>query len=1833
MYPHRLPAVLVCLLLLVIPITAASHPAAPVPPRDTAAPTTAAEPPPAAAPAEDPLRLGYRDVRGVAARLAPADARRLAATERILVRFRPGVGHATKVAAHDPSKGRRLRREYRIVSDLQLVEVQRGEGAQAIRDYRANPAVLYAEPDYDVHALMVPNDPRFPSLWGLHNTGQTVVDDPGTAGADIDAVQAWDSWRGAPNFRLAVIDTGVDYTHPDLAANIWINPGEIPGNYLDDDANGYVDDIHGYDFYNDDGDPMDDHFHGTHVAGTIGAQGNNGIGVVGVNWQCKIVAIKFLGATGSGSTSDAISSVEYAVANNIRLSNNSWGGGGYSQALVDAIAAGQTVGHLFIAAAGNSARNNDVSPHYPGAYNLPNIITVAATNNDDELASFSNYGLVTVDLGAPGVRVLSSVLNSSYSYLNGTSMAAPHVTGVAALVSSFLPGWTWQQVRAQLLQTVRPIPALQGVTVSGGVVNAMSALGDCNQNGVADSLDIAGGTSQDCTGNGIPDECEADCDGNGRADSCDLLLGAPDCTGNGVLDVCEPDCNANGIADSCDIASGYDTDCNTNAVPDDCETDCNNNGVADTCDVANGTSEDCTNNGILDECEPDCNQNGTADSCDLKDGTSRDCNRNAIPDECDIAAGAPDCTGNGIIDTCEFDCNRNGIGDSCDIASGVLHDADGNGVADECVFGMFLVPVSASGPHTIVGNRIILPQGGQTVTVDFLMSGWDPDLNGVPRLRTYEMAIEAGSLTNGLGGDVVYHRVPCVSDGECRSDTFCAGKCLPEGYCNECSALSVDASRPDYVFYDLEEASGVFLNQGAPPLMGALVMDPADAAADGGAPVYGGTILLDVPPDAEGTFTVAFDLGPSGTEFTFWVDPNSVFIPIPNLVPLIIELPKDCNKNGVPDEDDIAGGAADCNTNGVPDECIGRESDCNANLVPDACDIDAGTSQDANANGIPDECEPPVIYVDRFASGQNTGMSWADAFTSLQDALDAAAGSGGAIEEIWVAQGTYKPSRAEKPEDPIRTKAFSLVDGIRMYGGFAGGETSREQRDVAAHPTILSGDLNGDDGPNFANNAENSYHVVTTHNTGPGTVLDGFTMTAGNANGGYYGIFDDAYGAGLLTRFGSPVIVNCTFIANTTSDVGFGGGLAVRRMGAIGDPVGFPKIFNCKFLNNKATGGGAFLNHTGIGTLVNCLFIGNKANTASGGAVYIQNASQTVGANFVNCTIVGNRTTSAGGGGTVTFAPTTFVNCLVAGNTATGSGNVPGEGKQMWIGMRPTVIRTFIENWTGVYIPGDTIITGVPGMADPDGADNVYGTPDDDVRLTPTSQCIDYGDNAALPADTADLDGDGDVAEPTPLDLLGSNRRIDHPGLPDVGAPPGDAPYVDLGIAEFGDDCNRNGIDDALDIANGTSQDCNANGFPDECEPDCNTNGVADGCDIAAGTSPDCDSNQVPDECSIAQGSVADCDGDGVPDLCQVPPLDPAAPDCNGNMIPDRCEGDCNNNDVPDDCDLGQGTAQDCNANGRLDVCDLALGESGDCNGNAVPDECDLASGTSGDCNYTNLPDECELAGNDCNRNEVPDECDVDCDGTGSPDECESFTDCNADDMPDVCQLAGNDCNRNLALDGCDIASGSSLDANGNAIPDECEAAPALAPYPHSTLKNRYVSFSPYSGLPLAYRVDRPLPGGPVTTLGWVGAPDSTGVSRIVSAPVARVWWEPVIHVGACQIVPAAVYEVRTTADYGQTLSTPRLLPTAARPMPKYWGDTVGVFDGVAWTPPNNVVAVSDFFAAVRRFQGDPLAPHITWVDVHDVVPNGVINLTDVFLLIKAFQGEPCPYSGLSGCN
>ena len=378
---------------------------------------------------------------------------------RVFVRFLDPDNTPIQQAILDEVGGT-IRSESKLVPGLVTIDTEVSvERALKILSTKRN-AIKYVEPVYIVEAFdTVPNDPMYGDLYGMDQ---------------IRAPQAWDEHVGDQEFIIAIIDTGIDYTHPDLVANIWTNPGEIPNNGQDDDGNGYVDDVHGYDFYDYDSDPMDYNSHGTHCGGTVGGVGNNGVGVAGVNWRCRLVGAQFLGASGSGSIDGAVDAVEYCAINGFQVSNNSWGGGGFSQALFDVIqTAGDDFGHIFVAAAGNGG---SYGASYPGALSCDNIICVAATDINENLASFSQYHPSEVDLGAPGVDVLSSTPGNNYAYYSGTSMATPHVAGGVGLIYSVVGGTSSSEVIDIILSTTRPLSSLSGNCATGGVLNVAEAL-------------------------------------------------------------------------------------------------------------------------------------------------------------------------------------------------------------------------------------------------------------------------------------------------------------------------------------------------------------------------------------------------------------------------------------------------------------------------------------------------------------------------------------------------------------------------------------------------------------------------------------------------------------------------------------------------------------------------------------------------------------------------------------------------------------------------------------------------------------------------------------------------------------------------------------------------------------------------------------------------------------------------------------------------------------------------------------------------------------------------------------------------------------------------------------------------------------------------------------------------------------------------------------------------------------------------------------------------------------------------------------------------------------
>ncbi len=549
----------------------------------------------------------------------------------------------------------------------------------------------------------------------------------------------------------------------------------------------------------------------------------------------------------------------------------------------------------------------------------------------------------------------------------------------------------------------------------------------------------------------------------------------------------------------------------------------------------------------------------------------------------------------------------------------------------------------------------------------------------------------------------------------------------------------------------------------------------------------------------------------------------------------------------------------------------------------------------------------PVVFVDVSANGNNDGSSWDDAYNDLQDALTEAENSGGAVTEIWVADGIH---RADDP--------FELINGVALLGGFAGDEIASDQRDPAANETILSGDTGVPLDP-----SDNSAPIIRSTFNDETAVLDGFTLSDAN-DGGFRGA--------MVIRNGNPTVSACIFLNNRA---GGGGG------GILKDSAGVLRLLNVVFEANSCggIGGGGLYLLRGETVLIDCAFIGNFTDTAlaDGGAVYsssdtvntyirclfVQNSAEDLGGallngigsvnRFVNCAFLGNQTLQSvsNGGAVLDHYESTYINCLFSGNSTSGDGGAvfattsgtiaflncsmtaneaDGEGGAIGTfsgSAQVTLANSILWGNTDSTGSGETaqltlngatasvnfsIIQGLTGglggqgnldldplFVDADGADDVPGTEDDDLRLADGSPAIDAGSNPGVPADVGDLDEDGNTAEPTPLDFAGLSRFADIPTVADTGQGP--PPIVDIGAFEAFIDCNGNGVPDADDIASGTSEDCNGNGVPDEC-------------DTASGASQDCNGNGVPDECE------PDSDGDGTIDACEPPPPPAAAPPC-----------------------------------------------------------------------------------------------------------------------------------------------------------------------------------------------------------------------------------------------------------------------------------------------------------------------------------------------------------------
>jgi subtilisin family serine protease len=409
-----------------------------------------------------------------------SEARRLGRPE-VLVRFKSGVSQET-IERLTAQRNDRVEDRIENVSGLEAIDdLDNADATTVAGEYSQLAEVEYAEPNFEIELdatygpPVLPRDPQFNEQWALANSGQR----GGKQGADISATLAWATTVGSEDVVVAVLDSGVDYTHEDLIKNMWMRPNPMAP-YQDEEL-GTIDDEYGFNAIDSAADPMDENGHGTHCAGIIGAEGENDIGIAGVNWKVKIMPLKFMNAGGFGTTKDAIEAINYVIDRkkagvNVRVISASWGSTQRSRALEDVIRKAYENDILFVAAAGNSTVNNDRNPHFPSSYNVPNVISVAALDRNDQLATFSNYGVKSVAIAAPGVDILSTWLGDAYEEKSGTSMATPVVSGVAALVLAEHPRMSVDDLKKKLLASTDPIVALKGKIATGGRINAAKAL-------------------------------------------------------------------------------------------------------------------------------------------------------------------------------------------------------------------------------------------------------------------------------------------------------------------------------------------------------------------------------------------------------------------------------------------------------------------------------------------------------------------------------------------------------------------------------------------------------------------------------------------------------------------------------------------------------------------------------------------------------------------------------------------------------------------------------------------------------------------------------------------------------------------------------------------------------------------------------------------------------------------------------------------------------------------------------------------------------------------------------------------------------------------------------------------------------------------------------------------------------------------------------------------------------------------------------------------------------------------------------------------------------------
>ncbi len=648
----------------------------------------------------------------------------------ILVRFSPSVSREEMVSLLN-GFGMSIEQilNHRNLCRVKLPESMKVEAA--VRILKGIPEVDFSEPNYIVHTTNTPDDPFFPNQWGFHNTGTS----GGVADADIDAVEAWDSTTGSSSVVVAVVDEGIDLNHPDLAGNIWVNPSEIPDNGIDDDGNGYVDDVNGWDFKHGDAtvyDGSSEDQHGTEVAGIIGAVGNNGTGVSGICWNVRIMPVKFI-SFGSGTVSDAILALDYAVQNGARVINCSWGGTSYSEALKSAFQDALDAGVLVVTSAGNSGVNTDTSSHYPSNYDLANILSVAATDKNDTLSSFSNYGLTTVDLGAPGSSIYTTTPEKGYAYFSGTSAAAPFVTGAAALALSVDSGLSMQDLKDDILNSVDAVDSLTGKTVTGGrlnINNLIRQIGspDSDGDGMPNRFEIQYGLDpNDAT------DADADPDGDGLTNFQEYQNAtspvSKDTDGDGLSDGFEVTYLLDPTSAS-DAALDSDQDGLTNLQEYQAGTridqqDTDGDGIDDFTEYGpRNQAADSDGDGVIDALDSDSDNDGTPDQVEGIGDQDEDGIANYV-DMNDTDGPQGDQDGDGITNSVEVTFNLYPN----------LPDTDGDGIGDGAEFGTGAKPLDSDGDGVIDAMDLDSDNDG---TMDQEEGTGDLDGDGTPNYRDHD---------------------------------------------------------------------------------------------------------------------------------------------------------------------------------------------------------------------------------------------------------------------------------------------------------------------------------------------------------------------------------------------------------------------------------------------------------------------------------------------------------------------------------------------------------------------------------------------------------------------------------------------------------------------------------------------------------------------------------------------------------------------------------------------------------------------------------------------------------------------------------------------------------------------------------------------------------------------------------------------------------------------------------------------------------------------------------------------------------------------------------------